>query len=256
MTNSLKKKKSKLLKVHVKREDLDKTFVGFCEAVEWLACCGKRVTVDLYNRLTDQAAAALVAELANMPPAFAREVAEGIETKNPVAGNVSIPHGLWGSVHATEEQELEDAEKPFRLYLGDEESEWGGELVSRNGVAYTRLRLRAQLVLEVSERTKLPSHTARFFTARKSRRFSETEVQVWLENASANAPEDLRPLTIGGLEELVRERFLNASHDIARKTARKIQTSSKRGPKGPRNPNRKQILIEYRHKLFPAELRN
>ena len=238
-------------KVHVRLEDLrESAWIGFGAAVEWMACRGRAMSVEVYDDKIDQAVRVLVDSLAKLGPSTCEALVEGIKISNETAVYELLPHGLWPLV-SVNDAEFDDFAHHLSLVGGVDE--WGGEITDRFGDGYTRLRIRSSYVLEISQSTMRgpdPTDSSR----QKPRQSSDRLVRMWLEKLVLKVPERLAPLTIKETEQITREKFPKVSRDIVRKIYAQIVPKRAPGPRGKRIPNRKQLFGEFCQKVNSAEL--
>lgn len=240
-------------KVQVELEHLADTWIGFAAAIDWIAFRGRKMPRKLCNALIDEAATALIEALCELSPSLAEPVVEGISRPNAEECHVAVPLGIWPSVAALE---VEFGDKPYLLVQLDERSEWGGQIMTKEGCGYTDLRIRSSFVKDLVNRLLLPSHPKGMFNLKRRSKFSEYSIRLYLNEIHSRIPEEFRPPTRAELIAFGEGAFPEASRDILRKIAQELVPDSKTGPRGPRNGPRKQWLNELREKLKSAQLQN
>lgn len=109
----------------VKREHLNRTWIGLGAALEWIALRGQPIALKSYRDRENEADEALVAMLANLPSAFAESVVRGEEAG---AADILVPvsSGIW---RQTATSDTNDADLPFRLIGTDDHDECEGAII-------------------------------------------------------------------------------------------------------------------------------
>lgn len=239
----------------VKREHLNRTWIGLGAALEWIALRGQPIALNLYRDREDKADAALVALLADLTSAVAESVVRGAETG---ADGILVPvsSGIW---RQTATCDANDKDLPFRLIGTDDHDEWEGTIIRKSQQVlqegecpgYERAQIQSTFVLE-----NRPEHTLDLQPVQVGPAAAIADVRRVIEAAIANAGEDIAPLTQREMLTIVKRCLPNARRNQVRDTYAEHRPSPKPGPKGARNPDRERQIEELGQKLIAAQLHN
>lgn len=136
----------------VKREHLNRTWIGLGAALEWIALRGQPIALKLYHDRQDAADEALAALLSDLPSAVAESVVRGAEA-GAVGILVPVSSGIW---RQTATSDANDADLPFRLIGTDDHDEWEGAILRTSQQklqegecpGYERVQIQSAFVLE------------------------------------------------------------------------------------------------------------
>lgn len=231
----------------VKREDLNKTWIGLGVALEWIARRGQPMSLKSYRYHENEADEALVATLADLPSEIAESIVRG-EAEEDRRRLVPIPSGIW---RQTATSDANDDNQPYRLLGTDDDDEWEGAILGAHVSGYRRIQIRSSFILE-----NWPKHEVGIEMLPISPAVARAKVRRLVEMIVAKAPVSLAPISQGEMECLVRSVLPAAQRDLVRELHREIYPNPKRGPKGERNPDRKAQVEKFREELISAELRN
>lgn len=246
----------------IRSKDLHESeWIGFGAAVEWIACRGRNMPEHEYKKRLAEATETLVDRLCQLDPYSCEAIVEGIPTQEPDNKYGSVDHGVWPNV------ELNDAEyslDDYYLALVDEKDEWGGSVENRSG-GWTRLRIRTYFVRENWKAGSLELDPAKQPDPNDSKdlpkgSFRESVIaRSFIEYILAHIPDDLVPPPDDDIVQLVRERFPDISRPVARRILKQVRPKnwpSKRGPRGPRQPDRNKRWEKFRRLMIAADLQN
>lgn len=246
---------------HVTRAYItQRVWLGLGEAIEWIVYRGTAISEQDFAKRDNEAMWSLIHVLSDTEPSVAERVVEGVSENDNSLEHKGIPHGIWSQTVPGEEY----ATDSFALLQGDDKSEFGGTLFS-HARAWTFLRIRSSFILDhwkpgtleidpaLQDATRINSPVG------KSPRVSQAEVRLFLKSMLAQVPHDLAPLTQSEVVKICRIRFPDIPREMAValfKDERPQTWSSKRGPRGSRDPNRKARLDEFIGKITSGELLN
>ena len=232
---------------HIMRQDLQKNWIGLGAALDWIALRGQPISEQLFSARDDEAAEKLVEVLADLPPAIAEALVRGAaeDDEGPL---VPIPSGIWWR---TATSDANDANQRYRLIGADDDCEWEGAIHGFRVSGYRRVQIRADFILE-----NWPEHERNIEPRPVRQLVAQAEVRRLIESIVASTPSDLAPLTQREIVDLVWLCIPDAPRDLIRQFYRKLEPTSKRGPRDPRNPDRKLRVQELGEKLFAAQLPN
>jgi hypothetical protein len=246
-----------ILQPLIKREHLEKFWIGMGIAIDWIAMRGQPMSMQLYHEREDEAAEALVAVLADFPPVIAEALVRGAEEgqQGPL---VPIPSGIW---RQTATSDAKDARKPYRLIGTDDDYGWEGSILAvpdsdRRISAYRipgyrRVQIRTDFILE-----NWPEHKMDIEPSPIRRVFAQAEIRRLIEKIVAITSVDLAPLTQREIYELVRRRIPAASRDVVRDCCRDLWPNLRPGPRSGRDPDRKLKIQKLGDDLIAAQLHN
>jgi hypothetical protein len=229
------------------RKHLDRVWIGIGLALEWIAMRGQPMLEQDYNNRDDEAATALVDFLADMPPEIAESVVRGTPEEYP--GRLGpIPAGIWAQTAA---KEPNHGKLPYLLIGVDDYDENEGVIVGRRVSGYRRVQIRAQFIVEHWPETTLATAVAKSRPAA-----AKAAIRLMIERIIAKTPEELGRLANSEVISIVRRIMPQASRDTVRDLVRDVQHNPKRGPRGERQPDRRQKLQEFGDRLLAAKLQN
>lgn len=235
-------------------------WIGFSEAVDWIAFRGKIAPEEEYGRRLDEAVASLIGTLADLDPDYADGLVQGIRRggSNPVQTMVPVPHGIWP---VTTYLEGDEGKSTYHLLLVDSVSEWGGTLVARDH-EYDQLRIRSFFIQQnwpEGESNPRPAKPITQDAGTQSKSYSEAQTKRFIERVINSTPEHLTPLTLKEIEGIVRSRYPKVPRDQVRTIFEALRPSDwprKQGPRGPRQPDRANRFEEFREEMLAADLHN
>jgi len=230
----------------VKREDLNKTWIGLGVALEWIALRGQPMSLKSYRDRENEADEALVATLADLPSQIAESIVRG-EPEEDRRRLVPISSGIW---RQTATSDTNDAAQPYRLIGTDDDDPWEGAILGVNIPEYRRIQIRSAFILKNWRENELRIEPL------PTPAVSRPKVQRLVEIIISKAPEDLKPISQSEMEHLVRSLVPAAPRDMVRQIHREHYRNPKRGPRGKRDPDRKARLKKFRDELISAELHN
>jgi hypothetical protein len=226
-------------------------------AIDWIVRRGTDMSDDDYDFRYLPGAAALIGALAALEPVNAEMTVDAILHDNSSAPRIfrPVPHGVWSVTTAVKE---EVGTNGYYLIPADSVSVWGGSLHAQDH-EYDRLRIRTRFVLTtwpVGSLDMIPTKAhAGKQTGIAKRVFSPVDLRATVELVIRRTPDVLIPLTIKEVVLLLRH--LNAPRDKVRDQFQKSKPknwSSKRGPRGPRQPDRDALVAEFGERIRAAEL--
>jgi hypothetical protein len=227
---------------------LQGTWIGAGLAIDWIAMRGQPIPEQEYRKRYDEAASALIALLADLPPEIAKSLAQGSAENNP-ADLVPIPAGVWPQTAAVD---CGERDTPFWLVGVDDDVEGEGAILGHRISGYRRLQFRTDFIRESWSETTLE------VAAPKIRRVvARAEIRRWIEQVIAETPVDLAPLRQNEIIAIVGMLLDKPPRDTIRELATAIRPEAKRGPrKGRRQPDRKKRIEEFGGKMLSAKLHN
>lgn len=227
--------------------DLKRGWIGIGAAIEWIAMRGEPLTVELYRKREDEAYEALVTTLADMPQNDAELAVQGEDERNP--GPLKpIPAGIWPQ---TATSDSNDSGKPYLLIGMDEYDAWGGAILGPQVSGYHRVRVWADFI-----RDHWPEPGGKTAALSALHAFSPDGLKQLIGMICQKTPVALAPLTQNEVIELVKRCIPGAPRDIVRDEYKKQSPVPKRGPRGPRNPDRQRQIQELSEILVAAQLHN
>lgn len=232
---------------HITLADLKRGWIGIGAAIEWIVMRGEPLTVELYRKREDEAYEALVTTLADMPQNDAKLAVRGEDERNPGPLN-SIPGGIWPQ---TATSDSNDSGKPYLLIGMDEYDEWGGALLGPQVSGYHRVQVRADFIRE-----HWPEPGGKTAAPSGPHAFSPDGLKHLIGTICQETPVALAPLTQKEVIDLVKRCLPGAPRDIVRQVYRNLLPVQKRGPRGPRNPDRQRLIQELSENLVAAQLHN
>lgn len=230
----------------VKREHLNKTWIGLGAALEWVALRGQPIPLKSCRDREDEADEMLVSTLADLPPAIAEAMVRGQPESDPTL-LVPIPSGIW---RQTATSDANDAGQPYRLIGTDDDDPWEGAILGIQFPGYRRIQIRSAFILET-----WPEDTMEIEIA-PIRAVARADIRRVVEIIVGRTPEDIAPISQGEMENLVRSIRPEATRDMVRELHRDIFPNPKRGPKRHHDPERKARIEKFREEIVSAELRN
>lgn len=230
----------------VKREHLNKRWIGLGTALDWIAQRGQPLSQELYPAREDAANEAFVATMADLPSEIAESLVRGQPEEGPLS-LVPIPSGIW---RVTATSDANDAGQPYRLIGTDEEDPWEGAILGMHVAGYRKVQIQSAFILD-----RWPEHTPAIEPV-QIRAASRAKVRRLVESIFAKTPQELAPLSQDEMENLIRSIKPAAPRDMVRELYRDHYPNPKRGPKGQRDPARNARLEKFRGELIAAELRN
>lgn len=239
----------------VKREHLEKNWIGLAAALEWIALRGHPISRELYRDREDTADDMLISTLADLPCAIAEYVVQGVEAG---ADNVLVPvnSGIW---RQTATSDANDTGQPFRLIAIDEQNEWEGMIVRVNQRAlqdgecpgYERVQIQTAFILE-----KWPEHTLDIEPVPLGPAAAPIAVRRVIDTVIAMADDAMAPISQREMFTLVKRCLTNARRTQVREIYPELMPTPKPGPKGARDPDRQRYIEELGQKLIAAQLHN
>lgn len=226
--------------------DLQNTWIGIGAAIDWIAMRGQEMEEKTYRLREDAAAEALVAVLADMPPATAEALVRGA-MEGEAGPLVPIPSGTW---RQTATSDANDEGQLYRLIGTDDQDELDGAILSVHVSGYRRIQIRANFI-----RDCWPDPSKDQDPSPIRRAVAQAELRHFIEKAHGMAA-DLSPLTQREIIELVKSCMPTATRDLIRQFHLEFRPNSKPGPRGPRDPDRKARIRELGGKLSSAQLHN
>ena len=227
--------------------DLDGYWIGMGAAMEWIAMRGQPMSAAEFQKRENEADAALVSLLADMPTALAETMVRGNKV-NEDGPLVPIPGGIWKQ---TATSFLHFPAKPYFLIGADDDDEWDGAILGHRVQGYVRIQIRTDFI-----RDNWPENTTepRSISARPA--IARAELRRLIEKIEAATPADLAPLTQRELIKLVQRLKPAASRDAVVGMAKDLRPIARRGPKGPRDPDRPARVQKLSDKLIAGQLVN
>lgn len=236
-----------LLQPTATKKHLDSVWIGIGLALDWIAMRDQPMPAQDYNARHDEAASALVDLLADMPADIVESCVRGVVEGYPGL-LVPIPSGIWRQTAAT--QSNEDHRPYWLVGVGDDDEDEG--VISGPQVrGYRKVQIRADFIAD-----NWPETTLAIVPVKSRPAVAKADIRRTIEQIIAQTPEELRPLANGEITDIVLRRMPHASRDIVRACVRDIQHDPKRGPKGPRQPDRSQKLQEFGGRVLAAKLQN
>jgi hypothetical protein len=236
-----------VLQPPITREYLEKFWIGFGAATNWIAMRGQPTPEQMYLEREDAADETLVAVLADLPPVIAEALVRGVP-EDKLGSMVPIPSGIWPQ---TATSDANDAGKPYRLIGTDDHCEWDGSIHSLQGPSYRRIQIRADFI-----RDNWPEHKKDIEPQQIRPVVARAQLRRLIENIVEITPVDLAPLTQREIHELTKRCIPAASRDLIRQFYRELMPNIKAGPRGPRDPKRELRIKELSDKLMAAQLLN
>tara|TARA_R110002126_G_C10466129_1_gene500718 strand:+ start:1760 stop:2512 length:753 start_codon:yes stop_codon:yes gene_type:complete len=232
---------------HITRQDLQKNWIGLGAALDWIAQRGQPISEQMFSARDDDAAEKLVEVLADLPPAIAEALVRGAaeDEEGPL---LPIPSGIWWR---TATSDANDANQLYRLIGTDYDCEWEGAIHGFRVSGYRRVQIRTDFILE-----NWPEHERNIEPPPARHRVAQAEVRRLIESIVASTPSDLAPLTQREIVDLVRRCIPAAPRDLVRQLCKELRPTSKPGPKGRRNPDRRLRVQELGEKFIAAQLPN
>ena len=230
----------------VKREDLQRGWIGLGTALDWIAQRGQPLSRHLYPAREDTANETFVAAMADLPSEFAESLVRGQFEDGPLT-LVPIPSGIW---RLTATSDANDADLPYRLIGTDEGDPCEGAILGMHVAGYRKVQIQSAFILD-----RWPEHTPAIEPV-PTRATSRADVRRLVESMIAKTPQELAPLSQDEMENLIRTMKPAAPRDMVRELYRAHYPNLKRGPKGQRDPERKAQLEKFRGELIAAKLRN
>lgn len=236
----------RIVQPDIKPEQLEAHWIGLGAAIEWIAMRGQPLSLKSYWARDDDAAEALVSELADLPPPIAESLVRGVaeDASGPL---VPIPSGIW---RLTATSDANDEDQPYRLLGIDNYCEHDGSILGVHVSGYRRVQIRTDFI-----RDKWPDHKNDIAPS-PAKRFAPAEILRSIERIIAMAPQDLLPLTHREMFGLVRRCMPSVPRDSVRDVYGEHWANSKPGPRGPRNPERNLRVKELGGELIAAQLPN
>jgi hypothetical protein len=234
-----------LLQPTATRKHLNRGWIGIGLALDWIAMRGQPMPAQDYNARHDEAASALVDLLANTPPAIAEAVVQGAAEGN-LDKHEPIPSGIWPQTAANASNE---ASRPYRLIGVDDDDENEGAILRPHLSGYRKVQIRAYFIAANWPETTLAIAEAKIRPA-----VSVDDIEKAIQKIRAEVPQEVGPLANYEITKLVRLLMPHASRGMVRNLVNEAQPDPKRGPKGPRQPDRKDQLEEFGRRLLAAKL--
>jgi hypothetical protein len=206
---------------------------------------GQPMPAKEFNARDDEAACELIALLTDMPPEIAESLVQGLGEEDQFR-TVPIDAGIWRLTAATESKA---DELLYRLIGIDDSDENEGAILGPQRGGYRMVQIRAHFIAE-----NRPETTLAIAPVKSRAAVAKVNIQRTIESVIAQTPEELEPLANSEIENLVRQVLPDASRDVVREIISEIQPAPKRGPKGPRQPERKQKLKEFGERFLAAKL--
>ncbi len=203
--------------------------------------------LQLHREREDQGYEVLVATLADLPTEIAESLLRGEKDGEP-GPLVPIPAGIW---RQTATSDADDAGKPYRLLGTDDENEWEGAILSPHLSGYRKIQIQTRFVLNSwpEEITTIRPPTAQAVVA-------QAELGRLIDRILFMTPETLAPLSHREVHALVKLCMPSAPRQLVRDLARQRMPDVRRGPRGPRNPDRQRQIEELGRKVLAAQLHN
>lgn len=226
-------------------DDLRRNWIGFGAAIEWIAMRGQPLSLQSYWARDDDAAEALVSELADLPPPIAESLVRGVaeDESGPL---VPIPSGIW---RLTATSDANDEEQPYRLIGTDDFCEQDGSIRGLHVSGYRRIQIRTDFI-----RDNWPENTDHIVPS-PTKRVAQAQLRRLLEKIVAMTPQELAPLTQREMFKLARLRMPSVSRDFVRHFCGQVWPNPP-GPRGPRDPERSLRVKELGGELIAAQLPN
>jgi hypothetical protein len=226
-------------------------------AVDWIARRGRELPDMEWLARTDEATIALIKVLADLDPAIAAQIVEGVYRHGGNLGMMwPVPHGVWP---VTSHSDCDLGEMAYSLVLVDSKSSWGGQLIGQDH-EYDRLRIRTDFVRqhwpEESAAISPPEHQSGRADKAVHHAYSEAALEAFCKRIVSTLPVALEQLTTEEFVGLCKSRFPHAPRASLRECTQKARPEGwlrRPGPRGPRCIIRKMRLEEFRQKILAAE---
>jgi hypothetical protein len=227
------------------RKHLNRGWIGIGLALDWIAMRGQPMPVQDFYARHDEAASALVDLLADMPPEIAESLVQGVPDEDQ-GKSEPIPSGIWRQTAANVYNE---ASRPYRLIGVDDDDENEGAILRPHLSGYRKVQIRAYFIAD-----SWPETTLAIVAVKSRPAVSVDNIEKAIQKIRAEALQEIGLLANGEITKLVRRLMPHASRGMVRDLVNEAQPDPKRGPKGPRQPGRKDQLEEFGRRLLAAKL--
>lgn len=227
--------------------DLGGHWIGLGAALDWIAMRGQPLSAVEYRKRENEADAALVSLLADMPTELAETMVRG-NRENEEGPLVPVPGGIW---RQTATSFAYSPRRPYILIGTDDDDERDGAILGERVQGYVRIQIRADFI-----RDNWPEHTTETRSRSARPAIARAELRRLIEKIEAETPADLSPLTQRELVTLVKRLRPTASRDALVAMAKEMRPTARRGPRGRRDPDRPARIRKFSDKLIAGQLRN
>ncbi len=244
-SQSQSRNQDEIVQPGIHRSDLDGVWIGIGAALEWIAMRGQPMTLSEYGIRESEASETLISTLADMPPHIAESLVRGARQDQP-GPLVPIPSGIWKQ---TGTNDWYQTGKTYQLIALDSDDEYGGSIHGRHVAGYTQIQIRADLILD-----HWPEHTQAIKLVSIQAVVAQATLRRLIEKIFAATPPDLDPLTQRELVELVKRSLPAASRNLILRLSKELKPPQRRGPRGPRDPDRVKRFQKLSDEFIAGQL--